>query len=51
MQSLASVSGTGGSVLRFFNATREYCQFAIAEQDGTFTQGRQPIELCEHVFD
>jgi hypothetical protein len=52
MQLLPSVSGDGGSRLRFwqrYEGVLADCD--MAEADDTFTQGGQPIELCERAFE
>jgi hypothetical protein len=52
MQLLPSVSGNGGSRLRFWQRREGVlADCDMAEPDGTFTQGGQPIELFERGFE
>jgi hypothetical protein len=52
MQLLPGVSGNGGSRLRFRQRHEGVlADCGMAEPDGTFAQGGQPIELFEHAFE
>jgi hypothetical protein len=52
MQLLPGVRGNGGSRLRFWQrrgGVLADCDMAVP--DGTFTRGRQPIELFKRAFE
>ena len=52
MQLLPGVSGSGGSRLRFWQRNEGVlADCDMAEPDGAFTGGGQPIELLEHAFE